>query len=103
MIIRPARSEMLTVGPTPEESDLISGHFHYWKAQVASGSALVVGRTQTSDANTLGLAIFRAEGEAAARRIVDEDPAVQMGVFRAEVFPYRVALLGDPGPFRPAS
>lgn len=100
-LIRPARPEMLTEGPTPEEIARVGDHFHYWKELTDKGHALVVGRMQTTDPDTLGLAIFRAPDESAARSIAEADPAVANGVFRMELKPYQVALLGDPGPFRP--
>ncbi len=37
--------------------------------------------------------LLRAGSEEAARRLVDDDPAVSHGVMRAELFPYRVAYL----------
>ncbi len=37
--------------------------------------------------------IFRAASDE-ARRIVEKDPAVERGVMRAELFPYRVAVAG---------
>jgi uncharacterized protein YciI len=36
-----------------------------------------VGRTLNTDENTMGLAIFRAESEDAARQIMNADPAVK--------------------------
>jgi uncharacterized protein YciI len=49
----------------------------------------------------MGLAIFRAEDEAAAKTIAEADPAVLDGVFTMRLHPYAIALLGDPAAFRP--
>jgi len=38
--------------------------------------------------------IFRAEDEAEARKIFEDDPAVRAGVFKGEFYPYSVALVG---------
>ena len=53
---------------------------------------LMVGRTQTTTPDTIGLAVFLAKDEAEARSIMQSDPAVKEGVMRAELFPYRIAL-----------
>jgi uncharacterized protein YciI len=37
--------------------------------------------------------LYRVESDEAARAAVEADPAVRAGVMRAELFPYRVALL----------
>jgi uncharacterized protein YciI len=92
---------MLTEGPTPEEISLIQAHFGYWEGLTEQGVALLVGRTQTTDPQTLGLAAFRARDRPAAQAFAEADPAVSGGVFEMELRPYMVALLGDPEPFRP--
>jgi uncharacterized protein YciI len=40
-----------------------------------------------------GISIFEAPDEAAAQRIVEEDPVVVGGYARAELRPFRVSLL----------
>jgi uncharacterized protein YciI len=40
----------------------------------------------------MGLAVFRAESEDAARRIVDADPVVVKGVMTATLYPFKVVL-----------
>ena len=102
LILRPVRAEMLTNGPTPEEVRMITEHFSYWQRLVQEGVAFLVGRTQTTDPGTIGLAIFRAEDEEAAALIAQHDPAVAGGVFSFEVRPYAIALLGEPDSFRPS-
>jgi uncharacterized protein YciI len=99
--VHPARPDMLTGGMTDAETGLVGEHFAYWKHLTETGVALVVGRTQTTDADTIGLAIFRAENEREAQKIGSNDPAVLGGVFLHQVDRYVVALLGDPGPFKP--
>ena len=84
---------MVTEGATEEEGAIASEHFNYLKTLTEKGVVLVFGRTQNSDASTFGLCIFRAESDEAARSIMNNDPAVAKGVFRAELFPYKVAGL----------
>ncbi len=95
-LLRPGRLAMLTEGPTPEEAAIVSRHFAYLQALTEQGVMVLVGRTQNNDASTLGIAVFRAVDEAAARAIMEADPAVQHGVMTAQLFPFRIALLAQP-------
>jgi uncharacterized protein len=38
--------------------------------------------------------VFHAANEAAAREIMNQDPAVRKGVMNAELFPFKIALIG---------
>ena len=93
--IQPTRSEMLSEGPTPEEDRTISAHFNYLKDLKEQGRLILAGRTLNDDPSSFGIVIFKAHSEAAAREVVDNDPAVNQGVMRAELYPYRVALITD--------
>jgi uncharacterized protein YciI len=93
-VVRPTRLQMLTAGPTPEEGAVVKRHLEYLERLAEAGVVLLAGRTQTADERTFGLVVFRAESEEAARRVVDGDPAVAHGVMRAELYPYRVAVVG---------
>ena len=95
------RLDMLKTGPTTAESDSVGRHFAYWQDLAAREVALVVGRTQTTDPLTIGIAIFQSPTEVEARRIAESDPAVIDGVFRMELKPFKVAILGNPGSFQP--
>ena len=96
--IQPSRPEMLTEGPTDDEARIVGQHFEYLKTLLADGSLILAGRTQNTDESSFGIVIFRAASEAQAREIMDRDPAVQQGVMRAELFPYRVALMENSSP-----
>ncbi len=91
--IQPARPEMLTEGPTEAESQIVSDHFFYLKDLVERGVVILAGRTQNNDYSSFGIIIFKAESEDQAREIVRNDPAVKNNVMRAELYPYRIALL----------
>jgi uncharacterized protein YciI len=91
--ITPTRLGMVEVGPTDQESAIVGEHFRYLTSLTEKGTALVFGRTQNSDANTFGIAIFRAESEGEARLIMENDPAVKQGVMRPELYPYKIAGL----------
>lgn len=91
--LQPTRLAMLTEGPTSEEAETVSRHFAYLKDLTENGVMILMGRTQNNDESTFGIAIFEAEDEAAARRIMENDPAVAGGVMRATLYPYKVALM----------
>lgn len=93
--IQPTRMEMLTEGPTAHEGELVGQHFEYLKGLMAQGRLILAGRTQTTDPDGLGIIIFKADSDDDAQAIVDGDPAVANGVFRAKLFPYRVALIAQ--------
>jgi uncharacterized protein YciI len=93
--IQPTRLGMLTDGPTPQEAEIISNHFDYLKSLTEQGVAIFVGRTLTTDDSTFGIAVFEADSEEAAHEIMNNDPAVIAGVMRAELYPFRIVLMGQ--------
>jgi uncharacterized protein len=90
--VQPARPEMLRTAPTPEESKILDEQFRHLKDLTDKGVVLLVGRTLNTDATSFGIVIFHAVSEQEARRIMESDPAVQKGVFRATLFPFQVVL-----------
>jgi uncharacterized protein YciI len=93
--IQPTRSEMLTHGPTEKEAEVTSQHYQYLKGLLEKGELILAGRTLNTEGSTFGIVILNAETEEAAREIVANDPAVRESVMRAELFPYRVALISE--------
>jgi uncharacterized protein YciI len=93
--IQPSRKEMLTEGPTPEEDKLVGEHFAYLQNLTEKGIVMLAGRTLNTDPSSFGIVIFRAEDEKEARKIFEDDPAVKAGVFKGELFPYSMALVGN--------
>ncbi len=91
--IQPTRPAMLTDGPTEREAELVGQHFNYLKQLMEQGVVILAGRTQNTDPSSFGIIIFNAGSEEAAEAVVQNDPAVRNGVMRAELFPYRIALL----------
>jgi uncharacterized protein YciI len=96
--IQPTRPEMLTEGGTAEEDALVGRHFNWLKENSEAGIVLLAGRTTNTDPSSFGIVIFRAESEEAAQAFAAQDPAVLGGVFRSELYPYRVALLSESYP-----
>jgi uncharacterized protein YciI len=84
---------MLADGLTGREADLISSHFSYLQSLRDQGILIFAGRTQNSEESSFGIVIFRAASEAEAIKIMERDPAVKQGLMKAELFPYKVALM----------
>ncbi len=76
---------------TAEEERVWGVHFERLERLVADGTMILAGPT-LGPVNT-GIAIFEAPDEAAARRIMEEDPAISSGIARGELRPFRVSLL----------
>lgn len=91
--IQPARLGMVSEGPTPEEAAIVAQHLAYLKSLAEQGVVILAGRTQNADESTFGLVIFRTSSESAARDVMNNDPAVKNGVMRAELYPYRIAVM----------
>ncbi len=92
--IQPTRPEMLVDGPTVDEEQLVDEHFEYLRDLTGKGVVLLAGRTQNIDPTCFGIVIFRAATIAEARALMEADPAVQRGIFRAELYPFAIALAG---------
>jgi uncharacterized protein YciI len=92
--IQPTRPDMLRSGPTPEEDEILARHFSYLKGLTERGVVTLAGRTLIQDERSFGLVILRADSEEAARELMNNDPAVKHGIMRAELDPFRIALLG---------
>lgn len=88
------REDMLRTGPTGEEKAVLAEHFAYLQDLTAQGVIILVGRTLNTDENAMGLTVFRAESESAARQIMNGDPAVKKRVMTATLYPFRVVLQG---------
>jgi uncharacterized protein len=90
--VHAVRVEML-MNPTEQEDAVAEEHFTYLKDLTAKGVVILAGRTLNADESSFGIVIFHAESEEAARRIMEGDPGVRKGIFRADLFPFRVALV----------
>ena len=93
--IQPTRPEMLKLGATNDENQIIAQHYSYLKRLCDEGIVILAGRTLNTDPSSFGIVIFRAEDEQTAHEIVDADPGVKNGVMMATLYPYRIALMSD--------
>lgn len=92
--VQPIRPGFLEAS-TEEEDRIVSDHFGYLQTLTAQGACLLAGRTLNTDPSSFGLVILSVESEDRAREIMEGDPAVEAGIFRAQLFPYRVALVSE--------
>lgn len=90
--IQPVRPEMLSGTPTDEEAQITAEHFAYLKRLMEAGVLILAGRTLNSDYSSFGIAIFKASDDDHMRQITAGDPGVAKKLFRAEWYPYRIAL-----------
>ncbi|MCY4072542.1 MAG: YciI family protein [Chloroflexi bacterium] len=90
--IQPVRPAMLSEGPSAEETQITNEHFEYLRAQMEEGTLILAGRTLNSDYSSFGIAIFNARDDAHMQQLTEADPGVAKRLFRAEWYPYRIAL-----------
>jgi uncharacterized protein YciI len=76
---------------TDEEREVWGVHFERLQRLLAEGTLVLAGPTLGS-INT-GIAIVEAPDEAAARKLMEEDPVVAGGYARGELREFRVSLL----------
>lgn len=88
--IHPPRDDFAAT-MTDDERAVWDEHFERLVRLHAQGTMILVGPT-LGPINT-GIAVFEADDEASARRIMDEDPAIASGIGRGELRPFMVALL----------
>ncbi len=77
---------------TKEDNAVLERHFVRFRDAAKSGQLILAGRTSELGDKTFGIAIFEAADEDAARKFMQEDPAVAGGLMTAELHPFAVAL-----------
>jgi uncharacterized protein YciI len=81
---------------TDADRDVVAKHFAYLQRATELGQVIFAGRTDESPDKTFGLVVFEAADEPAARRFMEQDPALSSGVMNATLHPYRLALQRKP-------
>ena len=77
---------------TKEDNAALARHFTRFQEATRSGQLILAGRTSEPGDKAFGIAIFEAPDEDAARKFMQEDPAVAGGLMTAELHPFAVAL-----------
>jgi uncharacterized protein YciI len=91
------RPEMLTDPDawTEEDNRIAASHFEYLKNATTEGIVLLAGRSL--DVEGPALVIFEAATYEEAIHFMENDPFVSHGLMRAELHPFRAALVrGNP-------
>jgi uncharacterized protein YciI len=76
---------------TDDERAVWSTHFERLQRLMADGTLVLAG--PTLGRHNTGICVIEAPDEDAARRLMEEDPAVAGGYARGELRPFRVSLL----------
>ena len=76
---------------TEQEKQVWNVHFERFERLLREGVIVLVGPT-LGEINT-GIAILEAPDEAAARKVMNEDPVIAGGYARGELRPFRISLL----------
>jgi uncharacterized protein YciI len=92
--LHPTRLAMLTEGATDEEKALAARHWAYSQDLLAKNIMVFAGRTLVTTADSLAICVIRTKSEEEARAVMEGDPAVKGGVFRARLFPFQPMLMG---------
>jgi uncharacterized protein YciI len=92
-VFDPVRPELVTDPNAWTENDIqiAERHFAYLKQATEEGIVILAGRSQ--DGLGPAVVIFEADSEEAARRFMESDPFVSGGLMRANLHPFRAALV----------
>jgi uncharacterized protein YciI len=88
--IHPPREDFAAT-MTDEEREAWDRHFERLQRLLADGTLILAGPT-LGRVNT-GIAVIEAPDEDAARKLMEEDPAVSSGFASGELRPFRTALI----------
>ncbi|HEX9491977.1 MAG TPA: YciI family protein [Thermoanaerobaculia bacterium] len=91
--LHPTRLDMLTKGSTDAEKALAAQHWMHSIELLKKGVIMFAGRTVDTTAESHATVVFRAKSEEEARTIMNGDPAVKGGLFRARLFRYQPMLM----------
>ena len=77
---------------TDADKGTVGAHFQRLKTATDAGQVILAGRTPEAGDKTMGLVVFTAEDEPAARAFMLGDPCVAAGVMLGELRPFSLAL-----------
>jgi uncharacterized protein YciI len=92
-VFDPVRPEMVTDPDawTKEDLQIAERHFAYLKGATEAGTVLLAGRSL--DGQGPAVVIFEADSEEDAQSFMESDPFVSGGLMRANLHPFRAALV----------
>jgi uncharacterized protein len=89
--VQVVRQAMLE-NPTEDEARIDGEHLAYMQSLMDSSIGIFAGALLLRDSRHLGLVVYQAEHDEAAKAILHNDPAVKNRIMRGRWFPYRIAL-----------
>jgi uncharacterized protein YciI len=78
----------------PDGRELVEKHFKKLQVLTQQGVILFSGHTLVTDESGFGIIVVRADSEAEAQKIIDDDDLVKAGLVRGTVFPFQVVTSG---------
>lgn len=87
------RPAMLSEGLNERERESFGKHSAWLQQRLVDGVMIFVGRTLNTDGTGWALGVIKAETEADARAIMNDDPFVRDGVVTPELFPFTVIAM----------
>jgi len=90
LLMKVAGPEFFKKIQEPEGKQLVDKHFKKLQALTQQGVILFSGHTLVTDESGFGIIVVRADSEAEAQKIVDDDDLVKAGLVRGTVFPFQV-------------
>ena len=89
-----ACKDLLAPDSTAEASVVLRDHFDYLKRLHEQGNVVLFGLTLNPDPLAVGLCVFHAQSEPAARSIMENDPLIAKGMAHGTLYPFHAALQG---------
>ena len=88
---QPTRPELWETGATPLEQPILDEHWAYLNLLVEQGVLILSGVAP----KLFGMIMIKAKNEQEARQVMENDPMIKHGVFKAEFFPFNVVLMSE--------
>ena len=88
---QPTRPELWETGATPLGKPILDEHWAYLNLLVDQGVLILSGVAP----KLFGMIMIKAENEQEARQVMENDPMIKHGVFKAEFFPFNVVLMSE--------
>ena len=94
LLMKATGPDFATKVEEPEGKKLVAEHFKKVQALTAEGVCIFSGHTTNAGDTGFGIIVVRAESEAAAQKVIDDDDLVKAGLIRGTVFPFQVVTFG---------
>ena len=90
-VIKPYRQDFIT-NPKEEEEEIMSNHFEYLKSLLKQKKLFLAGPTLIPE-DPFGIIILEVETEEEAKKLLESDPSIKLGIQKIEDFrPIRLSL-----------